>query len=96
MAHDKSITASMEKDANDNIVKTQGTTVETDRESDSVTLKKDSKGSYSWEIKIYGEIDNVRDMDHESMLGSKAFDLIRKLKRVNKELDSTYRNGGAA
>ena len=39
------------------------TTSRTETEADSITLKRNAKGSYAWEIKIYGDdLDAMIDM----------------------------------
>jgi len=51
------------------------TTTETSTESNSITLKKDAKGNYGWEIKIYGE---------------KVEDILTKLRDADRQLQSTH------
>ena len=43
---------------------------QTTTDSDSVTLKKDAKGNYAWEIKVYGSkhdtvLKQVQDIDNQ-------------------------------
>lgn len=46
---------------------TKKSITETEEELNSITLKKDSKGSYNWEIKIYGnDIDKILELIYKA------------------------------
>jgi hypothetical protein len=47
----------------------------TTNENNSLTLKKDAKGNYAWEIKVYGSENEV---------------ILAKVKQINDKLKETY------
>ena len=92
MPTNKTTSVAVNKDSTEDIIGTNESITENLINSDSITLKRGTKGDYSWEIKVYGDTDLSEHGDDVGMykVGANSSGLLIKIAKLDEQLRNRY------